>query len=251
MVKSEIMSAPKRDKFAALAASHAGLRPAATATTEVGTGRRSGSSATNSVGGGGGGGGKLDALQKSHTMVKRDKFSAMASRAAAAAAAASSTAEPTPEQPPPPPMNGKIKEWTEKCEQREKLWKDLEEAEVHILDVMDYAQQTVECFARQAEGDTTTAGPTEIQKLSSQVQQCIRQLHDKLAPAAQFIQAYQPPERINKLYQVRVEEGLAVQKEKVLKGLVELEKQKNKTPRELTGNDDDDDDGTRKRKRQE
>ncbi|KAL7568700.1 hypothetical protein ACA910_021695 [Epithemia clementina (nom. ined.)] len=245
------MSAPKRDKFAALAAAQQGARPptvtdpdtrqqpSASTSSDSSAMQASASATTNNVEGnrraassGAGRGGKFAALQKSSSTKRDDKFSAMASRTASSLAAASSAAAAVASK----QSNEKLQQWNSKCEQREKLWRELEEAELDVLDILDYAQQTVACFARQT--TTDTIDPSEIQHLSSQVQQCIRQLHDKLSPAAQFIQAYRAPERINKLYQVRVEEGLAVQKENVLKELVELEKL-------------DRDEATRKRRRQE
>ena len=237
------MSAPKRDKFAALAAAQ-GARPSSSSEPAVAARPSSTSEGTpNAVVAPsdsepspkpnvGGGGGKFAALQKKASTAKRgDKFSAMASRASSAVVPSESATLSRQSE-----SIEKIKEWTSKCQQRDGLWRDLEDAEVLVMDMLGYAQQTVECFARQTTADAID--PSEIQKLSSDVQNCIRQIHSKLAPAADFIQAYKDPTRINMLYQVRVEEGLAIQREKVLKELVDLDK----PPK---------DDPTKKRKREE
>ena len=221
---------PKRDKFAALAAAQ-GARPSATLDADNrhpssfdATAISRTETSAEVVTSGRSTGGKFAALQKANA-TKRDKFSALASRAPTVSSVDSAATTPSHST----HASEKVNQLASKCRQRDGLWESLEEAEVHVLEVLGYAQQTVECFAHQTTMDAIN--PSEIQKLSSQVQRCIQLIHSKLAPTATFIQAYRAPERINKLYQIRVEEGLAIQKEQVLKDLVELEKSQNEENR--------------------
>uniref|UniRef100_A0A7S2YG46 Uncharacterized protein n=1 Tax=Entomoneis paludosa TaxID=265537 RepID=A0A7S2YG46_9STRA len=234
------MSAPKRDKFAALAASQCSRSeatpdsaatsapgPAATEETTHVSKKAKISKDEDGVGNPSSGesraGGKFAALQKASTAPKRDKFSAMASRGSTA----STTPETTALEKPNAASEEQIQKWKKRCLQREELWRNMEEAEVQVLELLEHAQKTVESLAQQT--TTDDLNPTEVQQLASRVPQCIQKIHDNLAPAAQFIQAYEAPQRINRLYQARVEEGLAVQKQQVLRELVDLEKDENNT----------------------
>ena len=213
------MSAPKRDKFAAMEAqqeqqSGPASPPAAAASIKAPRG-----------------GGKFAALQKS-SAPKRDKFSALANQTAQSSSSSSLVTTTSKEE---AAAAAKRQEWKTRCQQRDELWKQLEEAEVHVLELLQHAQKTCESLANQTQSEMLD--PTEIQQLASKVPQCIQGIHDKLAPAAKFVQAYKAPERINRVYQARVEEGLALQREQVLESLVALEKS--------------DEPGEKKRKREE
>lgn len=217
--------APKRDKFSAMANR---------SSTETSVPASSGPKRD-----------KFSAMAGRETSApKRDKFAAMASRppdaetAAAAPASSSSTADDaTTEQ-------DKYAEWEKRKNQRANVWKDLETAESFVLDLLDQAQQTASVLARQTsdpsnndedemndddddDDDGENGFLSTTSKLANLYRETLSTIHGKLAPHAELVQAYKEPQRINRMYQARIEEGLARQKKELLSGMLQLEQTHN------------------------
>jgi uncharacterized protein YeaO (DUF488 family) len=62
-------------------------------------------------------------------------------------------------------------------------------------------------------------------RLAARTRETLAHLHAKLAPHADLVKAYQEPQRVNRMYQARIEEGLARQKKELLSRMVALEQQ--------------------------
>ena len=231
-------AAPKRDKFAALASSRS--RHADTTSTTV--------------------------------TPKRDKFAAMGQRqseavvlgTAVVASSDDTTAEAT-----------KLAEWQTRQHQRQAVWKDLDQAESLVLDLLEQAQKTANVLAQQTCGgggggnantnndddDDGNAEETAVQdkmetdssnhddadddkllldttrQLAQLYRDTLTTIHGKLAPHAKFVQNYKAPERGNRLYEARMEEGLARQKKELLASMLQFEQSEMKEAADLATED--------------
>eukprot|EP00977_Amphora_coffeiformis_P013968 scaffold3821_cov173-Amphora_coffeaeformis.AAC.7 len=262
--------APKRDKFAAMASRPESITNTATAP------KRDKFAAMASRGGDN---------NNPAPAPKRDKFAAMASRPDGAVgsnnAATIATATPSADIMMTASQD-KYAEWEKLKNQRASVWKDLEEAESFVLDLLDQAQQTAAVLAQQTTGknpeDNDDDGDDDddddddmddddddddgirkkknkfvktTRNLAMLYRETLNTIHDKLAPHAELVQAYKEPQRINHMYQARIEEGLARQKKELLSGMLRLEQQQQQQQTLPAQQDESsiatDDDASRKR----
>jgi hypothetical protein len=214
----------------------------------------------------------------------RDKFAAMASSASGgggmntttstttAAATSSSSADKDAQGAAANAAEAaKYAEWETRKNQRQLVWKDLEDAEASVLNLLDQAQKTATLLAQKTT-DTSSTNPDRdddddkmqgndedeeqdnsdkllatTRKLATMYRETLTTIHGKLAPHAEFVKAYKEPQHVNRVYQARIEEGLAQQKKELLEGMLKLEqKQKQTTASTMEGGE-----GNRKRGHEE
>jgi ABC-type transporter Mla subunit MlaD len=116
--------------------------------------------------------------------------------------------------------------------QRAHVWKDLDDAQGLVLDLLEHAQQTAATLAahtstaaEDADDDANGSLVSITRRLAARTRETLAHLHAKLAPHADLVKAYQEPQRVNRMYQARIEEGLARQKKELLSRMVALEQQ--------------------------
>ena len=237
--------APKRDKFAALAAHPpaATQPPVATTTTQsaaLNAPKRDKFSALA-----GRAAATTDATTSASTTAaaaapKRDKFAAMASRPETTRSSSMDEKAGEGESSKQQKEQTQFQEWETRKNQRAVVWKDLEDAEKFVLQLLDQAHETAVVLAKRTsdsqsiilkrqddemeEDDEDGTLAATSQRLASMYRDTLNTIHGKLAPHADLVQAYKEPQRINRIYQARIEEGLARQRRELLAGMLQLEK---------------------------
>ena len=197
-------AAPKRDKFAAVAAAASSTTPkrdkfAAAAAAAASAPKRD----------------KFGAMAGGS---RRDKFSAMASSSTTPTNATTKQEEKEQER---------VKELQKAVKQRQPVWEDLKKAEGFTIRLLQLASATTR---RLAQTDQTEQGDDDddvpsINDLATKYAQTLTDLHDTLAPHASLVQAYQAPNRANRMYLGRVEQRLATQKQRLLQELTDIEQE--------------------------
>jgi hypothetical protein len=153
------------------------------------------------------------------SLEKRDKFAAMAQRETSAA-----SVEKTTDSSAVAEKELQRKHLQTRKDQRNQVWKDLQDAESAIVHLLHLAHATALQFSKAT--TTTTTDNTDTLTTTSQSAAYIDTLstiHAKLSGHAELVQAYQAPSRVNPPYLSRVELMLAKQKKTLLEELVSLE----------------------------
>lgn len=185
--------APKRDKFAAMAAHQ---QPQATAPKSA---------------------------------AKRDKFSAISSprgnKFAAMATQQASSKSAQEEQ----KKKDDLERIKQRSQQRDKVWKDLQDAEAATMKLLSIAEETAKRLsARQVDNETA--------ELSQQYSDVLAKIHAHLAPHASLVQAYTAPARTHRMYLARVEQRIAGEKRNLLKEYLRMEEEQTVgTKEEMSG----------------
>ena len=255
-------STPRRDKFAAMASRPESATIAPKRDKFAAMASRGSDNSDNNVG----------------STPKRDKLAAMARRPEGAVGS-NDVATTTTTDMLMTTRQAKYEEWEKLKNQRAAVWRDLEEAEAFVLDLLDQAQQTATVLAQQTSGDSNVPGNDDddddnemnvdddndvddnedeshkknkfvktTRNLANMYREALTTIHDKLAPHADLVKAYKEPQRINHMYQARIEEGLARQKKELLSGMLQLEeKQQTLSQQHQNESNATQDDTTRKR----
>ena len=250
--------APKRDKFAALAAKQSAAAdpppaPANEDTTATAS-NLAGSTATTTT--------------TTTTPPKRDKFASLAAAAASSSsssmavestAVAASTMTPSGEtqkinlgiprrdkfaavqqQKTVHDREQKKKVVQERCQQRDSVWDELDEAEATVLQVLQLAQQTAQVLAHKTteehfldnddeeDAEEEEEGPMTPQLLRSlavDYQKGVSKIHRLLSSHASHVVPYEASTATNRLYLQRVEHRIALSKRALLQQLVQEAKE--------------------------
>jgi hypothetical protein len=106
----------------------------------------------------------------------------------------------------------RISELQQRCQQRDAIYADLDQAEALVIQLLQVAQ------------DTATALSSNQEVSVSQYQSTLQHIHALLQPHAQYVQAYQAPSTTTRMYQTRVEWRLAVEAQEILQDYRALER---------------------------
>lgn len=106
-----------------------------------------------------------------------------------------------------------------RCHQRDSVWKDLDEAEAGVCKLLQLAESTASKLA------SFVTHPQHNLDEPEAYQETLNTIHGLLKPHAHFVQAYQPPAHINKMYLQRVELRIAESKRALLQDYVEIKKE--------------------------
>ena len=237
-------SPPKRDKFAALAARQTETTTSSPDNTGTSTKHTTSNTTTSTT----------NNNTNTNSPPKRDKLSAMAARqhsnsgssppdhASTTATDAGSTLTATATTIAPPRRRDKFasahstlqetaekhrkqqheeshrKELAQKCQQRDAVWRDLERAEALTVRLLDLAHEAASYWSHPE--DQNQKQPLSVEPFQTTLQE----IHTALHPHAALVQAYQAPQKTNRMYQSRVEWRLAESRKEILKEYLELEK---------------------------
>jgi hypothetical protein len=234
-VAAPAAAAPKRDKFAALASRSEAAAPKRDKFAALANRSATGADATTA------------STVAAATAPKRDKFAALGQRAETKASSSS------PQEDEETARKNRTALSEQRKKQRAHVWQDLDDAQDLVLDLLEHARQTAITLAEhtttkaQDDGDATSL-VTTTRHLAALTRETLASLHGKLAPHADLVKAYQEPQRVNRMYQARIEEGLARQKKELLTSMVALERQANQTTAVVDSTENVDDGESRKRK---
>lgn len=204
-------AAPKRDKFASLQAqqqSEAAGSTAASATPQPLVAAPPRQDNVESL------------AAASQPQLNRDKFASMASAQAAEEGnpVRRDKFAAVQQQKKVEDVHKKKKLIADKCRQRDHVWKDLDAAEAAVTRLLHLAERTADTLAvqtgqAQSHDSLSTSLLMDIQ---SQYQQSVNNIHALLEPHAEHIKAYAAPTRVNRMYLQRVEHRLADSKLRLL-----------------------------------
>ncbi len=141
------------------------------------------------------------------TVPKRDKFAAMAARPPE-----HTTTITTEKSSPKNHQQDRIQELQQRCQQRDAIYADLDQAEALVIQLLQVAQDTSTALS------TTWAAPPV-----SQYPTIVQQIQGLLQPYAHYVQAYQAPSTTTRMYQTRVEWRLAEEAKAILQDYRALE----------------------------
>ena len=215
-LRTEIPKAPRRDKFASMAAMQelttavprapfSGVEPAFES-DEV-----SSTTATAAPK-------KPDDAANAHAgapQPKRDKFSSMAQQYQIPAVERIDACKKT--------ASDSMKKFEMRIQQRQKVLKDLEIAEGHTWILIELASRTAGHLTKLK----VKPSDTTLSKISSQYRDTLRRIHSLLSPHSKFVKAYQNHQEefdATNMYAARVETRLAQERRNVLEELLKLEK---------------------------
>jgi len=114
--------------------------------------------------------------------------------------------------------------WKERMEQRQAIWKDMEQAEALTIKLLQLAQETATSLATTTT-TTSTVDKNQVSSMANEFSQTLTRIHQCLLPHAAHVKAYTNPSRINRMYQARVELRLAQEKREIIQELLSLEQQ--------------------------
>lgn len=149
------------------------------------------------------------------TQPKRDKFASMAQQ---------QKSPPSGQTTPKRTAAERMKALEKRTQQRQKVLKDLEKAEGHTWNLIQFASKTARHLTKlKVEDDDTT-----LSEISSKYRDTLQKIHSLLSPHAKFVKAYQNHQEESEatnMYAARVETRLAQERRNVLEELLRLEKQ--------------------------
>jgi len=129
----------------------------------------------------------------------------------------------------------------ERCQQRDAVWNDLDQAEAAVVRVLQLAQQTATALVQQTTEQQDETQWLVLQQLQQDYQDgVVQDIHDRLAPHAEHVVAYQAPQHVHQLYLSRVEHRIAVSKRDLLQEwiLADQETDDEATTMSQTNNDE-------------
>lgn len=106
----------------------------------------------------------------------------------------------------------------DRCRQRDAAHQQIDAAEAKVTQLMDLASQTALALSQQAAGEASHVDLIATQK---QYHVLLKEIHDLLAPHADLVKAYKPPERVNQMYLERVERRIAESKVSLLQEMLQ------------------------------
>lgn len=159
---------------------------------------------------------------------KRDKFAALASSAGTGGSndMMDIDTKMTSKQLQEDTERRKQEELVALCQQRDSVWNDLDLAEARAMQLLKLSETTATSLADMAlcvNDDEVKNGMNHLQIIQSQYMQTVSDIHSLLKPHAEFVQAYQAPTRMNRMYLQRVELRIAESKRSILEEFLRLQ----------------------------
>jgi hypothetical protein len=173
--KFAALAAPKRDKFAAVSAAS----PAATVNTTLSSTEASNYQST--------------AVTTANTVIKE------------------------------PLSSDKKAMLLKRIQQRESVWKDLDKAEATVIRLLRISRETAHVLSLVHPTDDSTKN--RATQLARDYREAVASLHDSLQPHAHLVQAYKAPTRPHRLYPARVQTRLVQEKRALLQDWHDLERE--------------------------
>jgi hypothetical protein len=112
------------------------------------------------------------------------------------------------------------------CQQRDSVWNDLDLAEARAMHLLQLAEKTTTSLADMTfcvNDNEVNNGMELLQTMQSDYMTTVSEIHSLLKPHAEFVKAYQPPARVNRMYLQRVELRIAESKRSILEELLRLQ----------------------------
>jgi len=182
-------TAPKRDKFSAMAS-----RSSDTASPTVSTSQPP----------------------------RRDKFAALAAQSTSTTAPEQQQGLQSQEE------SQNIAQLRSRAQQREEVWNDLERAEADTLQVLRLAEKTTRLLSKPANpinSSNSSSNARMLREVSEQYASTVSRLHSRLSPHADLVRAYGVPSgRVHRTYVSRVRRRLAERRRAVLRVHLDLER---------------------------
>lgn len=214
---------PKRDKFASLAARSSNTADEPSTLSVLGAAVTSPPPKRDKF--------ASLAAREGGGMPKRDKFSAMAATAAKSGPSVSTESNDNDDAAAAKALElerqARQSELLKRCHQRDSVWQDLDLAEAKTIQLLQLAETTAIALAEKTmtNDDASSVDMSDLQRIHSQYQQTVVEIHSLLKPHADLVQAYKAPTRVNRMYLQRVELRLADAKRSLLQDFINLQKQ--------------------------